>query len=701
MSRPTRYFLLPAILLAAYGNAFAQERLKAMPRYTLFERMTRESSTAVIRGDLQVKWDASGQKLYYNRAGKSYAFDLMTKQEVEAAPPQGVTVTQGGNDRRGRPERGRQFTSETSPDGNMKAIARNRNVYVSKADGTDEVAITTDGSEASRTKYGTASWVYGEELGVRDAIWWSPDSTKVAYYKFDESKVKDYYMIYNQLDIQDVLNVEPYPKAGADNPSVSLFVYDLKTKKSTPMDVHFDGGVGTDIGTYVYSVRWSPDGKELLFNRTCRKQNIMEFCAANPSNGSCRVILREQSKTWVDNTPEIVYLNEDRQGPARFLWHSERNGFYNWYLYDLSGKLYNAVTSNNFEANSIVRIDAAAGLVYYMGRDGANPYRLQLHRVHLDGSNDQRLTNPNFTHRVNLSPDGKAFVDTIETEDAPPVTNLVGIDGKVIKELAESDVSKFTSMNLKKAEIFTFTAGDGKTTCYGTLYKPSDFSPTKKYPLIVFVYGGPDSGPMGFGGQERFGIAPAYAELGFLVATIDGRGTTGRGKAFKDALYGKLGNPEIDDQAAGAKALTTRPYVDPNKVGIFGTSYGGYASAMAILRHPEVFKVAVACSPVTDWRIYDSVYTERYMGLPWDTDNKKGYELGSCMPYAATLRGHLFLYYGTADNNVHPSNTIQLVQALQDAGKPFDLMIGPDQGHSQMDFSRILEYFMDNFGMSK
>lgn len=691
--------LLFAPLVVLCATAFAQERLSQMPRYEQFERMNREIPGSVVRGELQVTWDPSGKLVYYMKGGKDYAFDLTQNKEVEAKPP---TISAGSQvERRPRPERGRQYSIENSPDGNLKAYERDRNVYVSDDSGKNEVAITKDGSEASRIKYGTASWVYGEELGVRDAMWWSPDSTMLAYYRFDESHVKDYYVAYDQLKIQDTLNAEPYPKAGADNPIVDIYVYNLATKQSKPIDVHFDGGVGPDLGTYVYDVRWSPDGKELLFNRTNRKQNIQEFCAANPKSGDCRVIIRETQKTWTDNSPTLVYLDENRPGPKRFLWQSERNGFNNWYLYDLSGKLYNAVTNDPFEAGSIVKADPASGTVFYMGHDGTDPYMLQLHRVRLDGTADHRLTDPNFNHTVNVSPSGANFVDVEETLDTPPVTTVDGLDGKPIATLATSDLSKFDSLNLKRPERFSFTAADGATTCYGILYKPSDFDPSKKYPLIVTVYGGPDSGPMGFGGHERFSVPPTFTELGFLVANIDGRGTTGRGKAFKDALYGKLGIPEIDDQAAGVKSLASRPYVDANKVGIFGTSYGGYASAMAILRHPEVFKVAVASSPVTDWRNYDTIYTERYMGLPWESENRKGYDNGSCMTYADSLKGKLFLYYGTADNNVHPSNTFQLVQALQTAGKPFDLMVGPDEEHSQMAFPRILEYFIDNLILGK
>lgn len=670
-----------------------------MPGYDRFDRVRREMGDAVIRGDMSVTWDPSGKAFYYTKGGKTYAYDIASRKATESKPPE-VRVTQVTANR-GRPERGRQFASETSPDGKMKAFQRKRNVYLANADGTNEIAVTTEGSVEKRIKYGVASWVYGEELDVRDAIWWSPDSTKIAYYRFDESKVKDYYLAMDILDTQDKLDVEAYPKAGADNPIVDLYVYDLATKQSKRMDVRFDGGNGADIGTYVYEVRWSPDGKELLFNRTNRKQNTMEFCAANPSTGECRVIIRETSPTWTDNSPSIVYVNEDRPGPKRFFWRSERSGFYNWYLYDLTGKLYNAVTKNQFEAERIVRQEAAKGVLFYLARDGEDPYLVQLHRARMDGTDDRRLTDPKFSHTVSVSPDGNSFVDTAETLSEPPTTRLIGLDGKVIETLAQSDLTKFNQLGLKRAERFKFTAADGKTTCYGVLYKPTNFDPSKKYPVAISVYGGPDSSGLGYGGATRFALAPSYVELGFLSAVIDNRGTTGRGRAFKDAVYGKLGIVEIDDQAAGAKSLAERPYVDASRIGIYGTSYGGYASAMAILRHPEVFRVAIACSPVTDWRNYDTIYTERYMGLPWESENKKGYDAGSAMTYADQLKGNLYLYYGTADNNVHPTNTFQLVQALQDAGKSFELMVGPDQGHSEMGFAKILEYFMDKLVLAR
>jgi dipeptidyl-peptidase-4 len=303
------------------------------------------------------------------------------------------------------------------------------------------------------------------------------------------------------------------------------------------------------------------------------------------------------------------------------------------------------------------------------------------------------MTDPAWHHSIDLAPDAKHFTDVIERVDEPPTTRLCDASGQVIEVLKKSDLTKFDALSLKRAEQLVFKAADGVTELHGTLFKPSNFDPTKKYPLVVSTYAGPESG----GSAEDFAMPPAITEMGFLYAQFEGRGTNGRCKAFKDAVYGKLCDVEIADQAAGVKYLRERPYVDGSKVGIFGTSYGGTTSIMAILRHPDVFYAAVASSAVTDWRNYDTIYTERYMGLPDEKENKKGYD-ETAMKYAGNLKGKLMLYYGTADNNVHPTNTLQLIAALARAGKSYDLQVGPDAGHSGVNQTRMWEYFVDALG---
>ena len=686
-----RSFLL--IVLVASASVLAQDRLHTMPRYDRYEKLRREIGGALQRGDLTVSWSEDGRSFFFAKGGKNYKYDIASRkaEETEERPP---AAAGAGNRRRGggqgNPARGRQFESATSPDGKLLAAYRDRNIFLSTDGGKTEKQITHGGNAEKRTKYGSASWVYGEELGVREAMWWSPDSTKLAYYGFDESEVQDYFLTLDVTKVQNRLDVEAYPKAGAANPKVSLFVYDIATGSAQRILVDWKE---PDVAHYVYDVRWSPDGKELWFNRTNRKQNVMEFCAADPRSGACRVIIREEwPQSWTDNHPDIRLLEPEEGKPQRFLWASERNGFRNYYLYEASGKLINVVTQHPFEVGAIVRLDEKAGVLFYMARSGDNPYKLQLHRAGLDGKGDRRLTDPKFHHTIQLAPDGRHFVDTFETISTPPTTVLRDEAGKELASLATSDRTKFDELRLQPAERFEFLAADGKTKLYGYLHKPSDFDPGRRYPLLVSVYGGPDSG----GGLERFATPNAITEFGFLVAWFDGRGTNGRGKAFKDALYGNLGVVEIDDQAAGVKFLAGRPYVDGSRVGVHGTSYGGYSAVMCILRHPDTFSVAVASSSVTDWLNYDTIYTERYMGLPWEGENKKGYDAGSAMQYARNLKGKLMLFYGTADNNVHPSNTYQLAAALNRAGKSYDMMAGPDQGHAGINQTRMWEYFIEH-----
>ena len=520
-------------------------------------------------------------------------------------------------------------------------------------------------------------------------MWWSPDSRRVAFYRFDESKVPDYYLALNTLRTQDTLDVEAYPKAGAPNPIADIVIYDTQTKESLTIDAR-DGLPFTDavVGHYLYGVEWTQDSAELLVHRTNRKQDIMEFVACNPATGKCRVVVRETwPASWTENLPTLQFLSDGK----RFLWVSERTGYRNLYLYDLTGKLLSTLTRHPFEVATIVHIDEASKTVYYTARDGDSPYKFQLHRVGFDGARDQRLTDPAYTHQVQIAPDGKAFVDVAQAHDIAPITRVVDNSGKIIGTLGQADKTVFTTKGFQPGETFTYKAADGMSNCYGVLFKPSNFDPTKRYPMLVSVYAGPG---VAAADRENFALPTSMTEMGFLVAEFDGRGQEGQGKAFKDALYRHHGLPEIDDQAEGVKFLRKRPYVDGANVGIFGTSYGGYASAMALLRYPDVFRAACAASAVTDWRNYDTVYTERFMGMP--DDNKQGYDFGSAMTHAADLKGYLLLYYGTADNNVHPTNTYQLIQALGRAGKAYDLQIGPDQGHSGVNGVRMREFFMDH-----
>ncbi len=700
--QPSVSVLLITLLLSLTpATSNAQDRLKSMPGYERYQRMSREITNVFKSGALSVTWKEEGKALEYQKDGKRYRYDIATRKTSEAGPASAPAPGQGSEAgrRRGRgetrdqplrPARGRQFTSALSPDGKFKAFYRDRNLWLSDTNGTNEIALTTDGSEQTRVKYGSASWVYGEELYQDTAIWWSTNSRTLACYRFDESGVPDFYLQLNQTKVVSTADIEPYPKAGATNPIVDLLIFDVETKKKLQVDVRegkpFDNSV---IGHYIYGVSWSADGKSLLFHRTNRRQNVMELCAADPETGRDRVVVREEwPASWTENAPPMRFLKDGQ----RFIWTSERTGWKNLYLYDLTGKLLATLTAHPFEVAQIAHVDEAAGLLYYLAGDGDNPMKLQLHRARLDGPGERRLTDPSYHHNINFAPDGQHYIDVAQTHDSPPVTRLMDAEGKLVEELAKSDLTRFHQLGFQPVELLRFKAANGQTDLYGLLNFPSNFKPFKKYPLLVSVYAGPET----TGARETFALPSILTEYGFLLATFDSRSASGRGKRLLDAIYLRLGRGEIDDQAAGVKSLWPRRYVDKQRVGVFGTSYGGTASLLSLMRYPDVFQAAVSSSPVTDFRNYDSIYTERYLWLP--QENKSAYDAASVMTYVGSLQGRLLLYYGTADNNVHPNNAMQLIQALQKAGKSFEVQAGPDLGHTAVNRDRMMEFFIENLG---
>jgi dipeptidyl-peptidase-4 len=694
--------LLAVILASQQVTAHAQDRLPTYPGADQYATWLPKIDQGIAPGTVAVRWDASGQGFAYEggadrgQAGAKH-FDLATKASVAIGAAEGgfrrPTAGDGRapDDLTARGAYARDYAMP-QPAGGWTAITRGGNIYLVRADGSAEKAVTTDGSAAGRIRNGVPTYVYTEELAMGQAMWWSRDGKKLAYMRFDEARVPDYPLQLDQTKLYSTTRIIAYPSPGSPNPIPDLFVYDVASGVTTRIDTR-DGRPFTDevMGHYLWQVGWSLDDSEIRLERANRRQNSMEWVGCSPQTGACRVIDREsQSDGWT--TPGEKRFLADHQ---RFILKSARNGWENFYLCDVSGQLLNPITRHSgFEVGNILRVDEPAGLVWYMARDGDDYMKWQLHRVSLDGSGDVRLTDPHFNHAVSLSPDGKAFVDTIQTHDIPPSTRVVRIlaDDRVdvLGEIARSDLTAYDQAKLRRVEMFTFTAADGATPLQAMLSFPHNFDPKKKYPVLVSIYGGPETNQA----SESFQMPDPLTEYGFLVLKADLRNASGRGKAMLSAIYGQVGQAEVDDQAAAVKALWTRPYVDKQRVGIFGTSYGGSMAAWSILRYPDVYAAAAASSPVTDHRLYDSIYSERYMGLP--ADNPHGYARTSAMTYAANLKGALLIYYGTADDNVHPKNALSLIQALQAAGKHFEVQVGPDRGHTSVNPARMMEFFIEN-----
>ncbi len=645
-------------------------KLENLPRYEQYKQASQGRRSSRGSGVRDVKWAMDGSFVNFTVGGTAQALDLKTAEfgvaregKIVVSPPTPVVS------RKSPVGRAEQRTVEPSPDGKWNAVYRDNNVFIEAADGTvDPVPVTKDGID--RLRYGTGCWVYGEELDQSEAMWWSPDGKSLVFYEVDEQGLKDYYLTTDNTSTYTQLHVTRYPKAGEDNPQVNLMHYNLDTKEIKRFNIE------GEERQYLFDIAFAPNGKELLVHRTNRRQDVLDLLAIDVATGKSRVVVTEKQSTWQENSPTMRFLNDGE----RFIWQTESNGWHNFQLRHIDGRLLNALTNcDGFPCERIVNVDEDAGVVYYTAYSDQMPYSEQLHRVNLDGTQDVRITTSPLHHsQFEIDPKNRFVLARREKIDIAPEYVVYSTEGKelaVLPKVTEKDDEAATSTEACHSESFSFMSSDGSTKLWGTLHFPSDFDATKKYPLLIDVYGGPQSRGL----TNNYQPINAVAELGFIVAKIGNRGTVGRGKAFESATYQRLGDLDLLDQATGVRHLTQREYIDGNRVGIYGHSYGGYMSAMALLRHPDVFHVAVAGAPVTDWRNYDSIYTERFMRTP--QENSEGYDQSSCMKYVENLTGKLLIVHGLIDDNVHPANTWQLIKALEEADKRFDLMIYPGFKH--------------------
>jgi dipeptidyl aminopeptidase/acylaminoacyl peptidase len=584
---------------------------------------------------------------------------------------------------------GRKELASFSPDGRFVAFVRDHNLFVVDVATQTERALTTDGT--AQLPHGKADWVYFEEIFDRNwkAYWWSPDSSAVAFLRFDDRPVRPFTVI-DQIPTRQKIETTPYPKAGDPNPLVKIGV------------VPAAGGAvrWADLGRYsenaslLIRTGWTPDSQRVYFYVLNRAQTWLDVCTVPAEGGEITRLFRETTSAWVDDPGAPTFLKD-----GSFLFASERSGWKHLYHIDKDGKLIREVTKGPWEARSLLRVDEASGWVYFTGtRD--SPIAENLYRVKLDGSNLERLTAGSGSHRVGVSPKANLFTDSWSSHTAPAKVWLRNADGAPARALDTNPVYALEEYRFGKYELVQIKTPDG-FVLEGSLLLPPDFDPGKRYPVWFKTYAGPHTPTVhdSWGGGQAYD--QALAQRGFVVFRCDPRSASGKGACSTWTAYRRLGVQELKDIECAITWLTSRPYIDKARVGMSGHSYGGFMTAYA-LTHSKLFAAGVAGAPVTDWRNYDTIYTERYMNTP--QENPKGYAETSVVRAARNLHGRLLLLHGVMDDNVHVQNSLQFIQELQRADKDFEMMFYPRSRHGI--FGRhyqrlVLEFMERSLGLAK
>ena len=596
----------------------------------------------------------------FNRGNDLYYFDATTKKmrQLTATPT---------------PER----TPRLSPNGRLVAYTRGNNLFVYDLESDLERQLTTDGSDVILNGY--ASWVYMEEILGRAsayaAFWWSPDSARLAYLRFDDSPVPIFPIYHAGREPyadptwqHGTLEQERYPKAGDPNPYVQMGVVTVSDGKTVWMD--FD----PKADHYLAWPFWTRDGKALTVQWMNREQDTIRFFNCDPATGRKTQIFEQKQPTWVNWFEDAQYLES-----GGMLIRSDIDGWDHLYLYGNDGKLKMRLTSGAFRVTAIRKVDEKNGYIYFDGRPG-KPWDSQLMRVKLDGTGMEQLTKGDGSHSTRVSPSGKYFIDTMSTLNQAPVMRLCRIDGSVVRTLGDGWTEKSGSYAWGKAELFTIKSEDGKFDLPAFWVLPPGFDPKdsrKQYPVIFSIYGGPDAGTVT---NSWKGLQPHYwAQRGIITISVDHRGGGAFARAGLNYLHRNLGKWEMTDLITAARWLRGKPFVAKDKIAITGGSYGGYTTLMALFYGAGEFNYGLAGSSVSAWELYDSVYTERYMDTP--RENPEGYKAGAVLTYKDRYKGGLKITHGTIDDNVHMQNSIQVIDYLTTANKPFEMTLYPESRH--------------------
>ena len=556
-----------------------------------------------------------------------------------------------------------------SPDGKKIAFARENNLYVYDIATKQITAITTDGKKNSIIN-GITDWVYEEEFAFVRAFDWSNDSKKVAYIRFDESQVPEFSMSIFKKDLYPTIETFKYPKAGEKNSEVSLHIYDVASKGTQKVNL----SQYSDF--YIARMQWTKEANVLSAQVLNRHQDNLDLLFIDGNSGTTKVVLNEKDKAYVDVTDNLTFLKDNS-----FIWTSEKDGFNHIYLYDKTGKLKNQVTKGNWEVTNYYGFDEKTNTVFYQSVENGSINR-DVYSINLNGKNKLRLSKATGTNAATFSPNFQYFINTFSSATQPTTYTLneakTGAQVQVI-EKNEDLAAKLKGYNLPSKEFFVLKTAKGNEL-NAWILKPKDFDASKKYPVFMYQYSGPGSQQVNndWNSNDDYWFQ-MLAQQGYIVACVDGRGTGFKGAAFKKVTQKELGKYEVEDQIDAAKVIGNYPYVDKNRIGIWGWSFGGFMASNCIMKGNDVFKMAIAVAPVTNWRFYDSIYTERYMQTP--QENASGYDENSPINHVAKLKGKFLLIHGSGDDNVHVQNSMQMMEAMIQANKQFDSQIYPDKNH--------------------